>query len=143
MKAAELLATLGRLDLSVAVEGDKLRVTGSRSTMTPSLERTIREHRAGLVELLAADGWPLASIDAEQRFGGWHARLYPFIGETVCTPCGSGQLVQVFPDRASVIFPGETQVGVFLPQKLGRLAQPRLSTQYPRTARSLSATECQ
>jgi hypothetical protein len=118
MKAAELLATLGRLDLSVAVEGDKLRVTGSRSAMTPDLERTIREQRAELVELIAA-GWPQESLDAEHRLGGWHARLYAFIGKTVSTPRGAGRLVQVFPERASVILPGEAQVGVFLPQEIG------------------------
>ncbi len=48
----------------------------------------------------------------------WHARLYPFIGRTVSTPRGAGQLVQVFSDRASVILQGEAEVGVFLPEEL-------------------------
>jgi hypothetical protein len=89
--------------------------------MTPEIEQAIRDHKAELVELVAADGWPPKSLDLERRFGGWHARLYPFIGETVSTPCGCGQLVQVFPDRASVILPGEAQVGVFLPEELKSL----------------------
>lgn len=66
----------------------------------------------------AGDGWPPESLDAERRFGRWHARLYPFIGRTVSTPRGDGRLVQVFPERASVILPGEVQVGVFLPEDL-------------------------
>jgi TubC N-terminal docking domain len=119
MTAQTLLATLGRRDLSVVVEeGDSLRVTGPRSAMTPDLEQAIREHKAELVELVASDGWPPESLDAERRFGAWHARLYPFIGRTVSTPCGDGRLVQVFPERANVILPGMAQAGVFLPEEL-------------------------
>jgi hypothetical protein len=61
----------------------------------------IRDHKAELMGLLAADGWSPATLDAERRFGRWHARLYPFIGEAVSTPRGHGRLVQVFPERAS------------------------------------------
>ena len=67
---------------------------------------------------VAAHGWPPESLDAESRLGCWHARLYPFIGKAVSTPRGAGRLVQVFPERASVILPGEAQIGVFLPGEL-------------------------
>jgi hypothetical protein len=47
-----------------------------------------------------------------------HARLNPFIGKAISTPRGAGRLVQVFPEPASVILPGEAHVGVFLPEEL-------------------------
>jgi hypothetical protein len=118
LTAPALLAMLGRRELSVAVDGERLRVTGPRSAMTPDLEQAIRDHKAELVDLVAADGWPQESLDAERRFGRWHARLYPFIGQVVSTPGGNGRLVQVFPERASVILPGKLTVGVFLPEEL-------------------------
>lgn len=119
--AAALLETLERLDLSVRVDGESLQVRGPRAAMTPDLEQAIRAHKAELVQLVAADadGWPPESLHAERRFGRWHARLYPFIGRTVATPRGAGRLVQIFGDRATVILPGETQAGVFLPEELG------------------------
>jgi hypothetical protein len=120
MNAPALLAAMGRLALSVSVDGDSLQVAGPRSAMTQDLAQEIRDHKAELVDLVAADGWPPESLDAERRFGRWHARLHPFIGRTVSTPRGDGgRLVQVFPERASVILPGEAQVGVFLPEELG------------------------
>ncbi len=132
MSAAALLETLGRLDLAIRVDGDGLRVTGPRAAMTPALEQAIRAHKADLVQhLVAADAWPPESLDAERRFGRWHARLYPFLGKTVSTPRGAGRLVQVFPERASVVLPGEASAGVFLPEELSplggalRLATPR------------------
>jgi len=130
MSGVALLETLGRLELAVVVDGDSLRVTGPRSAMTPDLERAIRDHKAELAELVAAAGWPPESFDAERRFASWHARLYPFIGRTVSTPRGAGELVQVFPERASVILPGEAQVGVFLPEELWPLGAPRPSGPY-------------
>lgn len=54
-----------------------------------------------------------------RRFGQSCARLYPFLGRTICTPEGSGRLLQVFPDRATVLL--ETQqdrASFFLPAEL-------------------------
>jgi TubC N-terminal docking domain len=62
LTAPALLATLGRLKLSAVVDGDSLRVTGPRSAMTPNLEQAIRDHKAELVDLVAADSWPLAAL---------------------------------------------------------------------------------
>ena len=47
--------------------------------------------------------WPTASLDAEQRFGRPHARLFPFIGRKMRTPVGVGTLVQVFAGRVTVL----------------------------------------
>jgi len=45
---------------------------------------------------------PLASLDAERRFGQPHAKLFPFIGRKVRTPAGTGTLIQVFAGRVTV-----------------------------------------
>jgi hypothetical protein len=127
MDAEALLATLKRHAFTVAVDGPDLMVKGPPSAMTPDLEWAIRDHKAELVELVDPDGWPPESLEAERRFGCWHARLYPFIGRTVSTLRGAGRLVQVFPERANVVLPGETQVGVFLPNKLCPPGGPRPS----------------
>ena len=95
---------------------------GLRSAMTPGIARAISDHKAELVDLVATDGWPPESRDAERRFDSWHARLYFFIGRTVSTPRWAGRLVQVFPERASVILPGEAQVGLFVPEEIRRSA---------------------
>ncbi|HVR10577.1 MAG TPA: hypothetical protein VMW75_21205 [Thermoanaerobaculia bacterium] len=113
-----MLETLARLSLSIAVDCDGLVVKGRRSALTPDLKQAIRDHKAELVSLVAADGWPPESLDAERRFGRWHARLYPLIGKTVATPRGAGRLAQVFPERGSVILPDEAVVGVFAPEEL-------------------------
>ena len=49
MSSAVLLETLGRLHLSVGVDGDGLRITGPRSAMTPDLERAIRAHAPAIL----------------------------------------------------------------------------------------------
>jgi len=51
--------------------------------------------------------WPPESLDAEQRFGQPHARLFPFIGRKVRTPAGPGTLLQVFSDRVTVLLDSE------------------------------------
>lgn len=56
--------------------------------------------------------WPSDSLDAEQRFGQPHAKLFPFIGRKVRTPAGPGTLLQVFAQR----------VTVFLDSRLGTCA---------------------
>jgi hypothetical protein len=47
--------------------------------------------------------WSPDSLEAERRFGGPHARLYPLIGRRVRTPQGGGTLKQVFTDNAWVV----------------------------------------
>jgi hypothetical protein len=43
------------------------------------------------------------SLDAEQRFGQPHARLFPFLGRKVRTPGGVGTLIQVFANGCTVV----------------------------------------
>ncbi len=52
VSAAELLATLARMGLSIAVDGDSLRVRGPRASMTPDIAQTLRDHRVELLALL-------------------------------------------------------------------------------------------
>jgi hypothetical protein len=74
--------------------------------------RELRQHREAVKELLRrrveeSRSWPTASLDAEQRFGQPHARLFPFLGRKVRTPAGPGTLLQVFADRVTVLLDSE------------------------------------
>lgn len=60
--------------------------------------------------------WPAECIEAEQRFGVPHARLFPLIGHEVITPSGRGVLIQVFPRQVTVKV-GDTIVYV-LPEQV-------------------------
>ena len=51
--------------------------------------------------------WPAESLDAEERFGAPHAKLFPFLERRVRTPEGCGILLQVFQDRAAVLLDSE------------------------------------
>jgi hypothetical protein len=132
---AALVADLRGRGFVLEPRGERLHVEApADGLLTPELLAELRARKAEILCLLQSegkhlaattDGWPPESLDAERRFGCWHARLYPFLGKTVSTPCGAGRLVQVFPERASVILPGEAQVGVFLPEDLWPLGAPR------------------
>jgi hypothetical protein len=133
--SAALVADLRGRGFLVELRGERLHVEApADGLLTPELLTNLRARKPEILYLLriehqevAADGWPPESPDAEQRFGRWHARLYPFVGETVSTPHGAGRLVQVFPERASVVFAGEAEVGVFLPEELWPPGAPRPS----------------
>jgi hypothetical protein len=47
------------------------------------------------------------SVEAEERFGQPHARLFPFLCRKVRTPGGPGTLLQVFADRVTVVLDSE------------------------------------
>jgi hypothetical protein len=47
--------------------------------------------------------WPAASLEAEQRFGQSHARLFPFIHKRVWTPAGIGILLSVFLEQCEIL----------------------------------------
>jgi hypothetical protein len=53
------------------------------------------------------NGWPPESLEAKGRFAQPRARLFPFLGRKVRTPAGSGTLLQVFADRATVLLDSE------------------------------------
>ena len=72
----------------------------------------------------ARHGWPLASLDALQRFGQPHARLFPFIGRKVRTPAGPGTLLQVFVERVGVLLDSElTKCSCFSPDQIEPLSR--------------------
>jgi hypothetical protein len=108
----ELLEIVSRLEGT----GGKLTLDGERirysipcgDTEAQGLLIELRKHRQAVRALLqqrAAERliWPAASLDAEQRFGQSHAKLFPFIGRKVRTPAGTGILIQVFADRCTVV----------------------------------------
>jgi len=136
--SAALIADLRGRGFVLEPRGERLHVEApADGVLPPDLLTELRARKPEILCLLqiesehlaaAADGWPPESLDAVRRFRSWHARLYPFLGKTVSTPRGAGRLVQVFPERASVILPGEARVGVFLPEflcPLGALPSPK------------------
>lgn len=79
----------------------------------------LRPHKAELLDLVELPSWPEASRDAVQSFRFPCARLYPFLGREILTPEGSGQLLQVFPERLTVVLdPQPERASVFLPSEL-------------------------
>ena len=65
-------------------------------------------------------GWPEESIQAERKFGSFHARLYPFLRQkgAVSTPYGTGTLVQAFQGEAHVLLDGHERVVVLDPNEV-------------------------
>lgn len=64
-------------------------------------------------------GWPPESLDAEQRFGQPHAKLFPYLGRKVHTPAGPGTLLQVFAERATVLLDSElSRCSFFAPSQV-------------------------
>ncbi|HVT16280.1 MAG TPA: hypothetical protein VHQ90_08915 [Thermoanaerobaculia bacterium] len=103
MHVEAILAELETRGVELRAAGDRLQFRPVEA-VPPELVEEIRAHKAELLRRLPPGavfscfdrkGWPPESIDAEQRFGQWHARLYPFLGKTVATPAGPGRLVQV------------------------------------------------
>ena len=52
MTVAELLDRLRRLDISVRLEGERLRLNAPKDVLTPELAAQLRERRAELIEFL-------------------------------------------------------------------------------------------
>lgn len=119
MSAEELLAQVESLGVAVALDRDRL-VLRPRSVLPPDLVTALRAHRDELRALVELRGWPEASREAVRCFGAPHARLYPFLGRTVATPAGLGRLVQVFTERAAVLFDDGAgrRIQFFLPSEL-------------------------
>jgi hypothetical protein len=117
--AEELLDKVEALGVTVTLDrGGVLLRPGSR--LTPELIEALRACKDELRALIELRAWPEASREAVRRFGAPHARLYPFLGSTVSTPAGPGTLLQVFSERAAVLFTsdGERRIGYFLPSEL-------------------------
>jgi hypothetical protein len=66
-----------------------------------------------------SDNWPDSSLDAQQRFGQPHGKLFPFLGRKVRTPCGPGTLLQVFAERVTVLLDSQmSQCSFFRPAEI-------------------------
>lgn len=117
---AKALETLNRCGVKVAVENCSIRVSyRCKAASLPAVRNAIavlRQHRdeaiacltrATVTRSLVRPGWPPASLEAERKFGHPAARLYPFLNQRVRTPKGTGVLLQVFGDRATVLLDTE------------------------------------
>ena len=118
MRPEELLAEVEALGVVVTLDRQEL-VLRPKSRLTPELVEQLRAHRVELLEIVELRGWPDASRDAVRSFGHPCARLYPFLGRTIQTPQGPGRLLQVFPERATVVLDREPKrARFFLPSEL-------------------------
>jgi hypothetical protein len=96
-----------------------------RAELTPLID-TLKQHKEEVGKLLRNKqvprlemNWPTESLDAEQRFGKSHAKLFSFIGRKVRTPNGTGTLIQAFADRATVILDSEiSRCSFFVPGQI-------------------------
>ena len=118
MTAEDLLAEVEALGVVVTLDRRDL-VVRPKSRLTPQLVDRLRSHKPELLGLLELRTWPEASREAVRRFGHPSARLYPFLGRTILTPEGPGRLLQVFPERATVVLDAEpSRASFFLPSEL-------------------------
>ncbi len=144
MRAETLVAALEQDGVRLRVEGEKLKLEAPADRL-PAQETIagLRENKAAVLKYLRERGqpreiqfvslpdpilqktdkletWRAESLDSELRFGQPHARLFPFIGRKVRTSSGSGTLLQVFADRATVLLDsGRDQACVrFLPSEI-------------------------
>jgi len=119
---AEVLIELKRRRVSVAVEGDTLRLKPRRA-LDEALLSIIRQAKPAILEVLRrrpaafcqTEPCPAVSLDAALRFGQPHAKLFPFIGRKVRTPAGPGTLLQVFANRVTVVLDSEMSRCSFFP----------------------------
>jgi hypothetical protein len=93
---------MNHTELDAAIEQAN-RIFSSRYTPRPDKSQEPERPAAPAEQR----GWPPVSLDAERRFGRPHAKLFPFIGRKVRTPTGTGTLLQVFSDRATVLLDSE------------------------------------
>jgi hypothetical protein len=106
---------------TLTLDGDRIRYSvPSGNPQVPSLLAELRRHREEVAELLRhRASWPPESFDAERRFAQPHAKLFPYLGRKVRTPSGSGTLLQVFADRATVLLDSElSRCSFFSPKQI-------------------------
>ena len=118
MTPSEILSELQARQVEVVVVGDRLRFRPVTAVPEPLLE-ALRAHKAEVMDLVELQCWPEASREAVRLYRAPYARLYPFLGRTIQTPRGPGRLLQVFPERATVVLDGERErASVFLPSEV-------------------------
>jgi hypothetical protein len=106
----EIVLELERVGGTLSLSGDRVEYTIPReSHKAHDLLLELRSQRDTVAEVLrsrrkqkAQDLLP-ASSDRMSRFGHEYVWLFPYIGRKVRTPRGSGTLLQVFADRATVV----------------------------------------
>lgn len=105
---------MNQAELDAAIERAN-RIFSSRYKPSPDKPQEL-ERRTASAEPC---GNPIASLDAERRFGQPHARFFPFIGRKVRTPTGPGTLLQVFADRVTVVLDSQLpQCSFFSPKQI-------------------------
>jgi hypothetical protein len=119
-KVLQAIEKLRQHGATLAVESGTVRISyRCPASDAPKVARAISVLRANKPEVIALlSGWPSASFEAVEKFGTTAARLYPFIGLRVRTPKGTGKLLQVFVDRATVSIDGEEKTTDFQPDEI-------------------------
>ncbi len=119
MDVGQAVETLKSLGANLSLEGEEIHIAyRCRSYELPIVRVAIailKKHKHEAIACLSSKKdihpvepcWPSGSHGAVEKFGDWSARLYPFIGRTVRTPKGLGELLQVFRDRATVLLDSE------------------------------------
>lgn len=100
-KAENLLAQLNAHGVVIEAKGNKLRIDAPPGVITPRIRESLKESKDDLLKLIPF--WPPECLEAERRFGHYHARLYPLMGRRVVTPEGRGGLWRVFANSIGVI----------------------------------------
>ena len=100
-KAEALLAQLNAHGVLIEANGNNLRIDAPQGAITPELLESLKERKDDILKLISF--WPPECLEAERRFGHYHARLYPLIGKRVVTRKGRGKLWRVFTNSIGVV----------------------------------------
>jgi hypothetical protein len=143
MTAEMLVAALEQGGVRLRIEGERLKLEAPADRVpSPETIAGLRENKAAVVEYIRRrsqprgiqfssfptpigqkteklESWPSESFEAERGFAQPHAKLFPFLGRKVRTPGGSGTLIQVFADRATVVLDSElSRCSFFVPAQI-------------------------
>ena len=111
-----LLEDLRAKGVNLRIEEERILVRAPRNIVTQEIRDALTRRRSEILELLTLQaGWPGECLQSEQRFGSWHARLFPLIGKAVDTPQGPGKLFNVLSSSAGA------RAGVILDITPGRV----------------------
>ncbi len=100
-QADALLAQLTGSGVLIEATGKNLRIDAPPGVLTPQILESLKERKDDILKLILL--WPPECLEAERRFGHYHARLYPLMGKQVVTLEGRGELWRVFANSIGVI----------------------------------------